>query len=406
MEDTARLCRPLSGRRGFVVLRIGEKDARLRDSPNLTTKKTMAHSGNSAQVTHHQGPRREGVDSLLLYLAAEFQAPPGVDQPLMFPTRKLSVTTCRGVPLLVSAVMLALVARPGAKAFTLCRSLGCSAIRHASFRHEQRFLLSNKRVLFSTMSPTEMEELEAKIRVKGNEIRELKADGIDKEALSPHIQELLSLKAQLPEDGNEKKTPKKKNDKGQGKQKKPGPSKAQEQMSASEIRLNRLSKVTAMREAGMEPFEYTFDTTHTAAHLLSLYDGKLEGGEEDEEADVAVAGRIMTRRVFGKLAFFTLQDETGTIQLQFDKKRLDESFKVGARNLYTEKARVVDAKEGPNLAFFSLEAPERLDGWRGYCWGKRNNSSYRQRGAHSLCQGMDDVDKVGPAPARQVSRLD
>lgn len=33
----------------------------------------------------------------------------------------------------------------------------------------------------------------------------------------------------------------------------------------------------------------------------------LEPGQEDEAADVSVAGRIMARRVFGKLAFFTLQ---------------------------------------------------------------------------------------------------
>jgi lysyl-tRNA synthetase class II len=61
---------------------------------------------------------------------------------------------------------------------------------------------------------------------------------------------------------------------------------------------------------------------------VAEYDGRLEGGEEDEASDVAVAGRIMTRRVFGSLAFFTLQDESGTIQLQFDKKRLGDGFKV------------------------------------------------------------------------------
>jgi lysyl-tRNA synthetase class 2 len=61
---------------------------------------------------------------------------------------------------------------------------------------------------------------------------------------------------------------------------------------------------------------------------FSLYDGKLEGGEEDESANVLVAGRVMTRRVFGKMAFFTLQDETGTIQLQFDTSRLEDSCKV------------------------------------------------------------------------------
>ena len=36
----------------------------------------------------------------------------------------------------------------------------------------------------------------------------------------------------------------------------------------------------------------------------------------------------MARRVFGKLAFFTLQDESGTIQLHLEKGRLGDSFKV------------------------------------------------------------------------------
>lgn len=54
----------------------------------------------------------------------------------------------------------------------------------------------------------------------------------------------------------------------------------------------------------------------------------LEPGSEDEAADVAVAGRIMARRVFGKLAFFTLQDNTGVIQLYIDKGRLEEEFNV------------------------------------------------------------------------------
>jgi lysyl-tRNA synthetase class 2 len=38
---------------------------------------------------------------------------------------------------------------------------------------------------------------------------------------------------------------------------------------------------------------------------------------------VAVAGRVMTRRVMGKLAFFTLADESGPIQLYLDKATLD-----------------------------------------------------------------------------------
>lgn len=82
-----------------------------------------------------------------------------------------------------------------------------------------------------------------------------------------------------------------------------------------------------MRDAGYEPFDYTFAATSLATELATAYTGKLEPGEEDTESNFSVAGRIMTRRVFGKLAFFTVQDETGIIQLQFDKGRLGASFK-------------------------------------------------------------------------------
>ncbi len=177
-----------------------------------------------------------------------------------------------------------------------------------------------------------LDELNKKIAAKGDEIRQLKADGIDKEALAPHIEELLALKAKLPSDDTQnakKESPEQKGGKQPAKQQnnKKG-QKSEEPMSESEIKLNRWAKVEAMREANVEPFEYTYDVTTSAVQLAADYDGKLEPGEEDEGSDVSVAGRIMTRRVFGKLAFFTMQDESGIIQLQFDKKRLGDTFKV------------------------------------------------------------------------------
>lgn len=180
-------------------------------------------------------------------------------------------------------------------------------------------------LLFSTS--IDVDEINEKIKAKGDEIRQLKADGIEKAELAPHVEELLALKAQLPPDENAP-PPKEKKQKQPQKKKAPPPKKVEE-MSESELKMNRLSKVESMREAGVEPFEYTFDVNRSAGQLVQEYEGRLENGEEDEASDVAVAGRIMTRRVFGKLAFFTLQDETGTIQLQFDKNRLGDSFKVG-----------------------------------------------------------------------------
>ncbi|MGK3741532.1 MAG: hypothetical protein ACI8RD_010458 [Bacillariaceae sp.] len=181
---------------------------------------------------------------------------------------------------------------------------------------------------------TSIEDINEKIKAKGDEIRQLKADGIDKEALAPHIGELKALKAQLPVDESskaeakpvQKKTIEKKQQNNSNNKKKPP---VEETMTESEIKLNRLAKVESMREVNVEPFEYTFDASTSAAQLAADYTDKLEHGEEDEESDVAVAGRIMTRRVFGKLAFFTLQDESGTIQLQFDKNRLGDTFQVG-----------------------------------------------------------------------------
>lgn len=61
-------------------------------------------------------------------------------------------------------------------------------------------------------------ELEEKIKAKGDEIRQLKEDGIDKEALKPHVEELLALKAEL--DPSSVKPKKKKQEQQNNKQKK------------------------------------------------------------------------------------------------------------------------------------------------------------------------------------------
>lgn len=91
-----------------------------------------------------------------------------------------------------------------------------------------------------------------------------------------------------------------------------------------EIRATRQSKVEQLKQLGLNPYAYRWETTHHAAELQEKY-ADLPSGEE-VDLEVAIAGRILTRRVFGKLAFFNLQDETGTIQLYLDKKRIQEGM--------------------------------------------------------------------------------
>ncbi len=87
-----------------------------------------------------------------------------------------------------------------------------------------------------------------------------------------------------------------------------------------EIRAARLEKVEQLKTLGLNPYAYRWESTHHAAELQEKF-AELANGEE-VDLEVAIAGRILARRVFGKLAFFNLQDETGTVQLYLDKKRI------------------------------------------------------------------------------------
>ncbi|NWF61280.1 MAG: lysine--tRNA ligase [Fischerella sp.] len=95
-------------------------------------------------------------------------------------------------------------------------------------------------------------------------------------------------------------------------------------MSEEDIRATRQSKVEQLRQLGMNPYAYRWESTHHTAQLQEKF-ADLPNGEE-VEIDVAVAGRIMARRVMGKLAFFTLEDETGKIQLYLEKNRIQEGM--------------------------------------------------------------------------------
>lgn len=95
-------------------------------------------------------------------------------------------------------------------------------------------------------------------------------------------------------------------------------------MAEEDLRAVRLQKVQQLKQAGITPYAYRWESTHHAADLQAKF-ADLPSGEE-VQIDVAVAGRIMARRVFGKLAFFTLQDETGTIQLYLEKSRIQASM--------------------------------------------------------------------------------
>ena len=77
----------------------------------------------------------------------------------------------------------------------------------------------------------------------------------------------------------------------------------------SDLRETRLEKAAALAALGQGPYGLRFEPTHRAAALQQAHLDLANGEERDVE--VSVAGRVMTRRVMGKLAFFTVADESG-----------------------------------------------------------------------------------------------
>lgn len=102
------------------------------------------------------------------------------------------------------------------------------------------------------------------------------------------------------------------------------PQEPQDHSNLDAIRAARLEKVEQLKAVGQNPYAYHWQSTHQAAELQDKF-ADLPAGEEIN-LEVAIAGRILARRVFGKLAFFTLQDATGIIQLYLDKKRISQSM--------------------------------------------------------------------------------
>ncbi len=79
----------------------------------------------------------------------------------------------------------------------------------------------------------------------------------------------------------------------------------------SEQEQIRREALDELRRLGYDPYPpETFPVSHRASEVLSLF----ENGQEQLE-DIALAGRIMSRRIMGSASFAEIQDSSGRIQV-------------------------------------------------------------------------------------------
>lgn len=86
---------------------------------------------------------------------------------------------------------------------------------------------------------------------------------------------------------------------------------------------NRKRKLQELRDLNIEPYPHRYEPNHTAHQLHQKYDNADTGGSEEAASGttdtVRVAGRLVLFRSMGKNAFAHIQDQTGRIQIMFNR---------------------------------------------------------------------------------------
>jgi lysyl-tRNA synthetase class 2 len=98
----------------------------------------------------------------------------------------------------------------------------------------------------------------------------------------------------------------------------------------NQIIAERRAKLAALRAAG-PAFPNDFRRTHLAGDLHSRYSSLDREALAQSNVEVAVAGRMMLKRLMGKASFATLQDGSGRIQLYVANEDTGEAAHVEFR---------------------------------------------------------------------------
>jgi lysyl-tRNA synthetase class 2 len=170
----------------------------------------------------------------------------------------------------------------------------------------------------------------------------------------------------------------------------------------NQIIAERRAKLAELRARGVA-FPNDFRREHLAADLHAAWGGKENEELESQHVAVAVAGRMMLKRVMGKASFATVQDTSGRIQLYVQRDAVGEAvyeaFKhwdlgdiVGARGtVFKTKTGELSVKvtEMRLLAKALRPLPEKFHGLAD------QEQRYRQR----------YVDLITSEEAREVFRV-
>ncbi|MBD5642086.1 MAG: lysine--tRNA ligase [Desulfovibrio sp.] len=103
----------------------------------------------------------------------------------------------------------------------------------------------------------------------------------------------------------------------------------------NEVIKNRVSKACDLMESGCPLYPNDFRKQHSVAWVNDTYGALDAAALQGKEDVIATAGRIVSLRSFGKVAFFHIMDESGRVQCYASREHLPEKEYSVVRKLET-----------------------------------------------------------------------
>lgn len=101
----------------------------------------------------------------------------------------------------------------------------------------------------------------------------------------------------------------------------------QQEQDINQLLKVRREKLTALQEAGKDPFQITkYEVTHHSQEIRDDFDA-LEGKK------VSIAGRVMSKRIMGKASFCNVQDLQGDMQVYVARDSVGEEPYADFKNM-------------------------------------------------------------------------
>ena len=98
------------------------------------------------------------------------------------------------------------------------------------------------------------------------------------------------------------------------------------------LKAEKRKKLHALKKAGINPYPYSFEKDLSSKNFIEKYNN-LESGQKVLNVSFKMVGRVMSKRLMGKAAFFHIQDQEGQLQCYLKVQQLPQTDQVHFEHL-------------------------------------------------------------------------